>query len=169
MSVQIYVFCTHAFPWYMESEILPYIIYIYIYLSTDVFLNHAWNRSRGIGINLEHAYNKLGTFWEQAWIMSEQAWNMALLLRRWTCLEWACSKLDIGWGAYGHPSDGIQPIPWAPGGPHVIFFLRLNNNMQTRSPYRHCGLKAAESYGKNTKTCAFVKTHVSQTKPLILT
>lgn len=102
-------------------------VYIYIYLSTDVFLNHAWNRSRGIGTNLEHAYNKLGTFWEQAWIMSEQAWNM--LLRRWTCLEWVCSKLDIGWGAYGHPSDGIQPIPWAPGGPHVIFFLRL---MQSR-------------------------------------
>ena len=46
----------------------PICVYIYIYLSTDVFLNHAWNRSRGIGINLEHAYNndKLGTFWEQA-------------------------------------------------------------------------------------------------------
>ena len=131
MSVQIYVFCTHAFPWYMESEILPYMcIYTYTWARMSSWimlgtgpgaLEQTWNK----------AYNKLGTFWEQAWIMLEQAWNM--LLRRWTCLEWACSKLDIGWGAYGHPSDGIQPIPWAPGGPHVIFFLRL---MQTRSSYR---------------------------------
>ena len=129
MSVQIYVFCAHAFPWYMESEILPYMcIYTYTWARMSSWimlgtgpgaLEQTWNK----------AYNKLGTFWEQAWIMSEQAWNM--LLRRWTCLEWACSKLDIGWGAYGHPSDGIQPIPWAPGGPHVIFFLLCKGGPHT--------------------------------------